>query len=90
MSIYKGNSNDNFSISFCTLRLISSVLWIIYGLTTELFLATFSNYFSMLSSIILILCKINNNKTKYKYEELKGFLDSNSNSYDSLDDKYNL
>ena len=91
LSIYKGNSNDNFSISFCTFRLVSSVLWIIYGIKTELFLATFSSYFSMLSSLILILCKIkDNNKQKYKYEALNGLLDSRNNSFDSLDDKYNI
>ena len=78
MSIYKNKENDNFSISFCTIRLISSILWIIYGIQAKLFLVTFSNYFSVLCSFILIFCKLNYNKPKCLIDSI------NYNSNDSL------
>ena len=71
-------------VSFGILRLVSSILWIIYGIKAELFLATFSNYFSMIGSLVLIFYKSKPTRPKSRTEELKELIADNNSSDDYL------
>jgi uncharacterized protein with PQ loop repeat len=64
ISIVKNKEFNDLGVSFGIFRLVSSILWIIYGIKTDLFLATFSNYFNMIGSTILIFHNLKSSRPK--------------------------
>jgi uncharacterized protein with PQ loop repeat len=71
-TIRKGKADD-ISLSFLLLRILASILWVIYSIQIELYVLTLSNVPGILSSSIVLVYKIKGiyKINNYKYNDLE-------------------
>jgi uncharacterized protein with PQ loop repeat len=56
---------DDISLSFLLLRILASILWVIYSIQIELYVITLSNFPGILSSSVVLVYKIKGIHKRY-------------------------